>query len=134
MGATSTLNLLLKTGKIVTYSFTTDTNIKIDLSSQRDYMIPANPSKGFYFPYFISFKGSSNLADYKSTVMFDTSNNQLTFTNEEAFSQLKYTIKNASHYIYDIGAKGNYITVMFVFPRPYQSPMLYTHALDRDTL
>ena len=134
MGATSTLNLLLKTGKVETYAFTTDTNIKIDLNSQRDYFIPANPSKGFYFPYFISFKGISNLADYKSTMMFDTSNNHLSFTNEETFSQLKYTIKNASHYVYDIGAKGNYITVMFVFPRPWQDPVLYTHSLDRDSL
>ncbi len=134
MGSTSKLYLLLKTGKIVTYSFSTDTKVKFDLNSQRDYVIPANPSKGFYFPYFISFKGSSNLADYKSTMMFDTSNNHLTFTNKEAFAQMKETIKYASHYIYDIGAKGNYITVMFVFPRPYQDSMLYTHALDRDTL
>jgi pimeloyl-ACP methyl ester carboxylesterase len=44
------------------------------------------------------------------------------------------TIKRGSSYIYDLGMKGNYITVMFIFPRPWQSPLLYTHSLDRDTL
>lgn len=82
------LYFLLESGEIATYQFKPDEYIRIDLNTSRDYFVPANPDKGFNFPYYISFKAGNSLAGYKNTVMFDTNNNLLTLTNEQMISSI----------------------------------------------
>lgn len=134
LGKTYKLFVLLNNAEIKTFRFKTDEHIKIDLNAARDYFVPANPAKGFNFPYFISFKAGNDLASYKNTVLFDTNNNLLTQNNKQMIDSMTESIQHGSEYLYDIGSKGGYITVMFLFPRPTQDGLLYTHALDRDTL
>ncbi len=100
-------------------------------------IIPANPSKGFHYPYILRFPKRSNdiakdLAALNATLLAEGSNEHLTTTNDEAVSRV--LSQYSGWYSTRLSGDGGYAMMMSMFPRPAQDGGLYTHSLDRGTL
>lgn len=126
-------NVRLVAGNDVTYtiSATTPKYEKLHVGTEQIIRMPANPAKGFNYPYYIWVPASMTAGKF---MMVETSNTFL--TSGTKMDELK--VRNSQLR----GQTGGQIAqklgvpmMMPVFPRPIQTRFtMYTHDLDRETL
>lgn len=110
-----------------------DYNSNVDEVYSFVIKIPANPQKGFNYPYYIGVPlktASKSLSSYEMLV--DVNNTGSSNVSQIYFEQMaKDSIGSGMLRMMaeDIGA----VTVMPAFPRPSLAGEFYTHTLDRDS-
>lgn len=118
-------------------------NITLDSFYDNKYawelIVPANSSKGYHHPFILRIpkdRSNPNIKEnfnaVKNTILVEGSNEFLSNSNDEAITKV-LSLYNG-WYSSNIADRGNYISLMSLFPRPYEDGLLYTHSLDRDTL
>ena len=103
------------------------------LQAQHTYellRIPADPAKGFLWPYYLSVPSTL----VRPAIILVEPNNSGTTSDDQSFHdrRARSTITSRAS---DPGVRrlGSPILVP-TFPRPESHPLIYTHALDRDAL
>lgn len=104
-----------------------------------ELVVPANSSKGFHHPFVLRIPMNRSQPDIRidynamnTTLLAEGSNEFLSHSNDEAILKVLGTYNG--WYSSQLGDHGKYISLMSLFPRPYEDGLLYTHSLDRDTL
>lgn len=146
---TNTYNLSLKSNyKLVVLSdhTVTEKNFYVDditldsfdTNGSKWYtIVPPNPQEGFYHPMVIGFANKTNdiTRDFNTlhnTLLVEGCNEGVSRTNEESYARaLQYSSGDISS---TIAEKISSPYMISFFPRPIQNGLIYTHALDRDSL
>jgi len=97
--------------------------------------IPANPAKGFHYPYFITVPMNvlqNGKAPYEMLV--DTNNTgRVNASSIYFYEDAKYWMSTNAD-VSNIASQINGLAVMTTFPRPEKAWEVYTHSLDRDSM
>lgn len=101
-------------------------------------VLPADPEAGFYHPMIIGFSAETNdkerdFARLNDTMIVEGSNEGVTFSNQDSYrKQINERFSGEMSVL--IAGRNQLPYMVSMFPRPIQDGLLYSHALDRDTL
>jgi hypothetical protein len=107
-------------------------SVTLDLSQDTWLKVPADPRKGFHFPYYLFVpKGIEPAAD--SHLLVEGNNTGMTSDDFQVHDDAAARLVKASHANRIARELGTPLLVP-VFPRPAGQWQAYTHSLDEDTL
>jgi hypothetical protein len=106
-------------------------NVSPDLSQPTLIEVPAQPSAGFHFPYYVYVPVRTNAG---VTRLLVSPNNSGQATDDFAVQQQSARRAATGGYVHDIADTLGTPLVIPVFPRPLSIARTYTHILDRDTM
>lgn len=108
-------------------------NMSCDKTQGELQLIPADPEKGFNFPYFL-FLPEEGLNSNKITFIIEPNNTGFVADNiDEHIDAAKQQARSSQIGNY-LSHKLNYPLLVPAFPRSEENWKVYTHALDRDAL
>lgn len=144
LNANYSVKIFMEDGKRIKIMFVTSLYPIMQNNGQRQVIyMPANPSKGFYWPYFITIPSDQTKnenAGKKRFLMVESNNTGVTDDYNTCINETKdYAASYQTNSLY-IAERLWTPTLIPVFPRPIidytyngEYNVFYTHALDRDT-
>jgi hypothetical protein len=101
---------------------------KVSIGQEQVIRIPANPAKGFNYPYYLKIPGNMVAGRY---LMVESTN---TGISTDDLSVQEDRVKNIHVMNHQLSSMLDVPLLIPVFPRPQSQILVHTHDLDRDTL